>query len=117
MLYEKSLVLLIITALAVPLIFFIKIYITVILFLFYLCGKTFTYIYIIVYLVLYESIIFFTPPLIHKTIKYDFVADKLYFYLQPKVARWVATKGSNLRPCFSKPLDKFNFIIYDEDFI
>ena len=85
--------------------------------LFSLCGKTFAYTYIIIYLVLYEFIIFFTPPLIHKTIKYDFVTDKLYFYLQPKVARWVATKGSNLRPCFSKPLNKFNFIIYDEDFI
>ena len=108
---------LIIIALTVPFIFLIKIYITVVLFLLSLCSKTFVCTYIIVYLVLYEFIIFFTPPLIYKTIKYDFVTDKLYFYLQPKVARWVATKGNNLRPCFSKPLNKFNFIIYDEDFI
>ena len=117
MLYEKSLVLLIIIALAVPFIFLIKIYITVVLFLLSLCSKTFVCTYIIVYLVLYEFIIFFTPPLIYKTIKYDFVTDKLYFYLQPKVARWVATKGNNLKACFSKPLNEFNFIIYDEDFI
>ena len=71
----------------VPFIFLTKIYITMVLFLFSLCGKTFAYTYIIIYLVLYEFIIFFTPPLIHKTIKYDFVTDKLYFYLQPKVAR------------------------------
>ena len=85
--------------------------------MFSLCGKTFTCTYIIIYLVLYESIIFFTPPVIHKTIKYDFITDKLYFYLQPKVAYSFAIKENKLKACFSKPLSKFDCIIYDEDFI
>ena len=108
---------LIIIALTVPFIFLIKIYITVVLFLLSLCSKAFVCTYIIVYLVLYEFIVFFTPPLIHKTIKYDFITDKLYFYLQPKAVYSFAIKENKLKACFSKPLNEFDCIIYDEDFI
>ena len=117
MLYEKILVLLIIVVTMVPLIFFIKIYVIVVHALFLFFGKTLTYAYIAIYLVLREAIIFFTPLLDHKTIKYDFVADKLYFFLKPNHPYLIITKEKKLGIGIPKVPDKSDSIIYNEGFI
>ena len=117
MLYEKILALLIILVTMVPLIFFIKIYVTVVHALFLFFGKTPTYAYIAIYLVLREAIIFFTPLLDHKIIKYDFVADKLYFFLKPNHPYLIITKEEKLGVSIPKVPNKSDSIIYNEGFI
>jgi hypothetical protein len=117
MLYGKILVLLIILATMVPLIFFIKIYVTVVHALFLFFGKTTACVYIIIYLALREAIIFFTPLLDNKTIKYDFVTDRLYFFLKPNLLYWIIPEEKKLEMGIPKVLNKFDSIIYSEGFI